>query len=84
MSRSPEVQAHGELLVVQGKLKIGREVLLPHFTGPETRLCLLLNRHTYVSRPSHPWQCRCLKDMHHIEPDSLNFSKASGKVSDVA
>lgn len=39
---SPEVQAHEEVLVVQGQLKVGRKVLLAYLACPETCLRLLL------------------------------------------
>ena len=48
-SDSPEVQAHGELLVINPQLKVGGKVLLAHLAGPEARLRLILLTHTSVN-----------------------------------
>ena len=52
---SPEVQAHGEVLVLQVQDEVGGKVLLAHLAGPEPGLCLLLTRHM-LCETSSLWQ----------------------------
>ena len=42
---SPEVQAHGQVLVLQVQDEVGGKVLLAHLACPKSGLGLLLNRH---------------------------------------